>query len=229
MAKKKFRIPGFSFSWKRASGLTSLSQKIARTTGVPTTKEGRRRKFGPFGIFALLGLFRAAHNSQPSPRPASSADVMTSCLGCLVGGGLLSVLAVAMSGGFIVLMGSIQKSNESQRSKASAVSTHQKEEVERVSASVETRAPAPAQLAPVLEPAPEAKPESKSPKAIPAKLRPVRKWTSADGQFTVEAEFISFGAGKVKLRRVDNGKELTLDEEVISAPDMAWIRGRFYD
>lgn len=43
-AKKKFRIPGLTFSWKRALGITALKRKIARTTGIPTTKQGRRRK-----------------------------------------------------------------------------------------------------------------------------------------------------------------------------------------
>lgn len=43
-AKKKFKIPGVTFSWKRALGITSLKRKIARTTGVPTTKAGRKRK-----------------------------------------------------------------------------------------------------------------------------------------------------------------------------------------
>lgn len=32
------------FSWKRALGVTSAKQKIARTTGIPTTKAGRKRK-----------------------------------------------------------------------------------------------------------------------------------------------------------------------------------------
>ena len=42
--KKKFRIPGLTFSWKRALGITRLKQMIARKTGIPTTKEGRQRK-----------------------------------------------------------------------------------------------------------------------------------------------------------------------------------------
>lgn len=43
MAKsKKSIIPGFS--WKRALGITSAKQKIARATGIPTTKQGRKRK-----------------------------------------------------------------------------------------------------------------------------------------------------------------------------------------
>ena len=43
-AKRRFRIPGVTFSWKRALGITSLKRKIARTTGIPTTKAGRQRK-----------------------------------------------------------------------------------------------------------------------------------------------------------------------------------------
>ena len=43
-AKKKFRIPGLTFSWKRALGITKAKRKIARATGIPTTKAGRQRK-----------------------------------------------------------------------------------------------------------------------------------------------------------------------------------------
>lgn len=43
MAKKKY---GFSFSWKRALGITSVNQKFARKTGVPTSKIGVERKLG---------------------------------------------------------------------------------------------------------------------------------------------------------------------------------------
>ena len=45
MAKKK-GIPGLSFSWKRALGITSAKRKIAKATGIPTTKQGRRAKVG---------------------------------------------------------------------------------------------------------------------------------------------------------------------------------------
>jgi hypothetical protein len=45
MASKK-TVPGLSFSWKRASGLTSAKRKIAKATGVPTTRTGRRNKLG---------------------------------------------------------------------------------------------------------------------------------------------------------------------------------------
>lgn len=47
MAKrKKMKIPGVSFSWKRATGITKAKRKIARATGIPTTKAGRQRKIG---------------------------------------------------------------------------------------------------------------------------------------------------------------------------------------
>lgn len=50
MAKKKSLIPGFS--WKRLLGITKMKQRIARKTGIPTTKQGRknklRRKLLPF-------------------------------------------------------------------------------------------------------------------------------------------------------------------------------------
>lgn len=32
------------FSWKRALGITKAKQKIAKATGIPTTKQGRKRK-----------------------------------------------------------------------------------------------------------------------------------------------------------------------------------------
>lgn len=51
MAKKGFKIPGLSFSWKRALGVTSAKRKIAKATGIPTTKTGRRNKLGK-----LLGI-----------------------------------------------------------------------------------------------------------------------------------------------------------------------------
>ena len=41
MAKKSM-IPGFS--WKRATGVSSVKRKVAKATGIPTTKSGRKRK-----------------------------------------------------------------------------------------------------------------------------------------------------------------------------------------
>lgn len=44
MAKRKKY--GFSFSWKRALGVTSAKQSFARKTGIPTSKIGIERKIG---------------------------------------------------------------------------------------------------------------------------------------------------------------------------------------
>ncbi len=40
------KIPGLSFSWKRAFGVTKAKRKIAKASGIPTTKSGRRNKVG---------------------------------------------------------------------------------------------------------------------------------------------------------------------------------------
>ena len=48
--RKKF---GFSFSWKRALGLSAMKGKMSRRIGVPLTRQGRERKAGG----CLLGLF----------------------------------------------------------------------------------------------------------------------------------------------------------------------------
>lgn len=42
----KLKIPGVTFSWKRAIGITKLKQQIAREIGIPTTKQGLERKIG---------------------------------------------------------------------------------------------------------------------------------------------------------------------------------------
>lgn len=49
---------GFSFSWKRALGITGAKQRFARQTGIPTSKQGRERKIGS-SILNLIfkGLF----------------------------------------------------------------------------------------------------------------------------------------------------------------------------
>ena len=43
---KIFNIPGLSFSWKRAIGISGLRSSIARKSGIPTTKSGLERKVG---------------------------------------------------------------------------------------------------------------------------------------------------------------------------------------
>ncbi|WP_165784655.1 hypothetical protein [Solitalea longa] len=45
---------GFSFSWKRALGITSAKQKFARSTGIPTSKSGVEQKLGKLILKALF-------------------------------------------------------------------------------------------------------------------------------------------------------------------------------
>lgn len=40
------KIPGVSFSWKRALGITKLKQQISRKTEIPLSKSGVERKIG---------------------------------------------------------------------------------------------------------------------------------------------------------------------------------------
>ena len=55
MAKKSTPIPGLSFSWKRALGITQAKQEIARKTGIPTSKAGLERKIGNAVLKTLFG------------------------------------------------------------------------------------------------------------------------------------------------------------------------------
>lgn len=47
-------IPGLTFSWKRALGITQAKQSFARQTGVPTSKAGVERKIGKMILDALF-------------------------------------------------------------------------------------------------------------------------------------------------------------------------------
>ena len=54
---KKF---GFSFSWKRALGVSAAKGKISRAIGVPLTRSGRQRKVGrAAGCSVLLAALGA--------------------------------------------------------------------------------------------------------------------------------------------------------------------------
>ena len=48
-------IPGLSYSLKRAVGVSKVKQKIARATGIPTTKQGLERKIGGAILKGILG------------------------------------------------------------------------------------------------------------------------------------------------------------------------------
>lgn len=48
-------IPGLSFSWKRALGISQAKQRFARETGIPTSKAGLERKIGKLILKSLFG------------------------------------------------------------------------------------------------------------------------------------------------------------------------------
>lgn len=52
--KSNTGIPGLSFSWKRALGVTQTKQNIARQTGIPTSRAGMERKLGRL----IISLFK---------------------------------------------------------------------------------------------------------------------------------------------------------------------------
>lgn len=49
------KIPGLSFSLKRAVGITAAKRKISRATGIPTSRAGLERKIGGLILGALFG------------------------------------------------------------------------------------------------------------------------------------------------------------------------------
>lgn len=50
------KIPGLSYSWKRAIGISSAKQRISRKTGIPMTKGGMERKIGSLVIKLITSL-----------------------------------------------------------------------------------------------------------------------------------------------------------------------------
>lgn len=76
MASKKggFKIPGVSFSWKRALGITAAKQKFARKTGIPTTKSGLQRKIGK----AVLDMLNPSASKKSTKSTKSSGKSKSS-------------------------------------------------------------------------------------------------------------------------------------------------------
>ncbi|MET0546925.1 MAG: hypothetical protein ABWZ40_11500 [Caulobacterales bacterium] len=50
-------VPGVSFSWRRAIGLSALETRISRKTGIPMSRSGRERKIGHFVMHSFGALF----------------------------------------------------------------------------------------------------------------------------------------------------------------------------
>ena len=52
------KIPGLSFSLKRAVGITKIMQNIAKSIGIPTTRQGLERKIGGAVVKTITGKKR---------------------------------------------------------------------------------------------------------------------------------------------------------------------------
>lgn len=52
------KIPGVTFSMKRALGVTKVKQKISRATGIPLTRQGLERKIGGAVLKTVTGKKR---------------------------------------------------------------------------------------------------------------------------------------------------------------------------
>lgn len=71
MAKNKSIIPGFSLN--RALGITSAKQKIARATGIPTTKQGRKRKLqSSLWTAVAVGVAAACSSREKQSAPPAN-------------------------------------------------------------------------------------------------------------------------------------------------------------
>lgn len=74
---------GFSFSWRRASGLSALKGRVSRQIGIPLTRSGRERKAGRM----LLGLLALGGGRRSDARSTSSGggggtDAFCDCPHC---------------------------------------------------------------------------------------------------------------------------------------------------
>ncbi len=52
------KLPGLSFSLKRAVGISGLKNKVAHKVGIPTTKQGLERKVGSTIIDMLFKRYK---------------------------------------------------------------------------------------------------------------------------------------------------------------------------
>jgi len=75
----RHRTYGFSFSLSRALGISAAKGRIARATGIPTTRSGRQRKFGrmatqgwPLLIIAVISIGLVASPTTQQPQQTST-------------------------------------------------------------------------------------------------------------------------------------------------------------
>lgn len=209
---------GFSWSWKRASGLSAAKGRISRKIGIPLTRSGRERKIGRMMGLAGLGLLgigsrQAATSDEPAEENGGGG-----CCGCLF---LLIILVI----GVIIAIGLSSPSGN----KASAPTPSAKQESPDPppppAVAPDDRQPSPETSAPpVPDPAPTPDPiPTPSPKMPP--VRETRTWKDTSGQFTTSARLKSVANGKVRLIKED-GSEIVVPKERLSDDDQAYIKAQ---
>src|SRR4051812_48316832 len=84
---------GFSFSWRRASGLSAMKGRISRQIGIPLTRSGRERKVGRVvgGLGLPLLLFGAGRSRSTHSRSENQPGCVASFISTVVG---LAVIAI---------------------------------------------------------------------------------------------------------------------------------------
>ena len=68
--------------------------------------------------------------------------------------------------------------------------------------------------------------ETIEPEPAEPQPHPNLRTSTADGKFSVEAEFLSLTGDTVKLRRKDNGAEIKVPRSLLSSGDQEWIKRR---
>lgn len=234
---------GFSWSWKRASGLSGLKQRISRNIGIPLTKGGRQRKvgrlLGGFGLLLLLPFFGRRATSPQSDGTDPGTDAGSGGCGCC---GCSLVLLVLAVGGMVLSIPSGQweakvpnvpptispttKDASPNLTDPPSGTTLAKPNEQTVRQEPEKTVP---QLTdPPLGPgATPAKPheETVSRQEPEKRISQFREFRSADGGFSVSARYIGIEDNDmtVMLRREDNGKLIRVPMDRLSEADQDWI------
>ncbi|HRS71422.1 MAG TPA: hypothetical protein P5175_06180 [Anaerohalosphaeraceae bacterium] len=72
---------GFSFSWKRALGISGAKSRISRKIGIPLTRSGRQRKVGrAAGCFVATVAFGSYDSPEVKFLRAFRDEVLCKCL-----------------------------------------------------------------------------------------------------------------------------------------------------
>lgn len=85
---------GFSFSWKRALGVSAAKGRVSRAIGIPLTRSGRERKIGRMASGAVASLVVEA-GAEASRRSSSAPAGGGETIGAAVAGLVLLGFTIA--------------------------------------------------------------------------------------------------------------------------------------